>query len=120
MLPSWQRMMTEKPDIPFSGRVAHRRALARDLSDHDPIVYPEDEEKPEPTGIQVGGGDGVINPNTDSWDPRDFVYRDNGYKGAVVAAEDVAAAENVNPGLEVGAEHLEKHRKALRRLTEEG
>lgn len=114
--------MAEQPSIKASGKLALRRAEARNLTDMDPVVYPNQEQGPEDElVVQVGAGDGrTISANDETWEPRDFDYRDNGYKGAIVAAEQVAEAEDVNPTLVVGAQHLEDHRKALRRLTDQG
>lgn len=86
------------------------------MSGKDPIVYPERDQKSVPKAIQVGTGDGR---ERSSWQPKDFDYANNGWKCPLVASEKVSEEERMDPQLEVGGEHLKRHRASLRSLTDD-
>lgn len=100
----------EDPVIPNTPRLRYHRDQVRNLTDQDPVVYGEE------TIIQ--GNAVQVAASLRNWLPKDYTYRDHSFTGAIVAAEKVVDKENLHAHLEIGSEHLEKHRKALRRLTE--
>lgn len=78
--------------------VTEGRKAARILLDCDPMAP----SKREADGsVQVGDG----------WAPEAFDYANNGFKGAVAAAEDVFDAEAMKPAMIIDGAKLTEHRQ---------
>ena len=78
--------------------VTVQRKDLRVLVDCDPMAL----SKVESDGsIQVGDG----------WEAEAFDYENNGYKGAIAAAEVVFETEGMKPAMIVGGDLLAKHRQ---------
>lgn len=101
-------MMQEEP-IGRHEAVTNRRQALRVRTMDDPVLRKPEAAPEEDGSIRV--------TDDDMWAPQAFDYQNNSWKGAKLAAEGVAKAERIAPDLDVGAEKLDEHRKAMRDLT---